>query len=222
MTAALPEDPVTEPVGSLEIRWIFPGEQDAAIASWFTRFPAATQALEDIYLLDPRLPALSVKIRSRRAFEVKAYRGSPAILDVAGRARGPMQSWQKWSFPLGPDSPAAAAPEGWIRVQKTRRVSRFSLARGRAVTGVTPQPGQPACSVELAEAACGATPGGPSGSKQPAQPARSAPRWRPPPRSYSPGPYRSGQYSGRPAPTHMPSGSPGKPAPARTPKPANR
>ena len=152
MTAALPEDPVTEPVGSLEIRWIFPGEQDAAIASWFTRFPAATQALEDIYLLDPRLPALSVKIRSRRAFEVKAYRGSPAILDVAGRARGPMQSWQKWSFPLGPDSPAAAAPEGWIRVQKTRRVSRFSLARGRAVTGVTPQPGQPACSVELAEA----------------------------------------------------------------------
>jgi hypothetical protein len=37
-------------------------------------------------------------------------------------------------------------------VQKTRRVSHFSLARGRAVTGATRQPGRPACSAELTEA----------------------------------------------------------------------
>ncbi len=92
MTAALPDDLVTEPVGSLEIRWIFPGELETAIASWFTRFPAETRDYEDIYLLDPHLPGLSVKIRARRALEVKAYRDSPAILDVPGRARGPMQS----------------------------------------------------------------------------------------------------------------------------------
>lgn len=151
MTAALPSDPPIEPVGSLEIRWMFPGELDTAIARWFTRFPAETRAFEDIYLLDPHLPALSVKIRSRRAFEVKAYRGSPAVLDIAGRARGPMQAWQKWSFPLGPDSPDAA-PDGWIRVHKTRRVSHFSLTGGRAVTGGPRQPGRPACSVELTEA----------------------------------------------------------------------
>jgi hypothetical protein len=151
MTAALPDDPPAEPAGSLEIRWMFPGEADIAIARWFMRFPGETRAFEDIYLLNPHLPALSVKIRSRRAFEVKAYRGSPAILDMAGRARGPLQSWQKWSFPLGPDSPPATAPDGWMRVQKTRRISHFSLARGRAVTD-TPQPGQPACSVELTQA----------------------------------------------------------------------
>jgi hypothetical protein len=152
MAAALPEDPLTEPVGSLEIRWIFPGELETAIARWFMRFPAETRDFEDIYLLDPHLPGLSVKLRAQRALEVKAYRGSPAILDVAGRARGPMQSWQKWSFPLGPRSPDPGMPDGWIGVQKTRRVSRFSLADGRAVTGATGQAGQPACSVELAEA----------------------------------------------------------------------
>lgn len=53
-------------------------------------------------------------------------------------------------------------PGGWIRGQKTRRVSQFSLADGRAVTGATPQAGQPACSVELAEARA-ARPGGPIG-----------------------------------------------------------
>ena len=152
MAAALPEDPLTEPVGSLEIRWIFPGELDTAVTRWFTRFPAETRDYRDTYLLEPHLPALSVKIRARRALEVKAYRGSPAILDVAGRARGPMQSWQKWSFPLGPRSPDPGMPDGWIGVQKTRRVSRFSLADGRAVTGATGQAGQPACSLELAEA----------------------------------------------------------------------
>lgn len=34
--------------------------------------------------------------------EVKAYRGSPGILQVAGRARGLMEAWQKWSFPCSP------------------------------------------------------------------------------------------------------------------------
>jgi hypothetical protein len=147
----LPDDPLATPVGSLEVRWIFPGEPETAIARWFRRFPAETRTFEDIYLLDPHLPALSVKVRSRQALEVKAYRGSPAILDIPGRARGPLQSWQKWSFPLGPGSPAATAPEGWIPVQKTRRLSHFSLARGRAVTTAA-RPGQPACSVELTQA----------------------------------------------------------------------
>src|SRR6266704_2628625 len=89
-------------VRSLEVRWIFPGHLEAAMAEWFDRFPAAAELQEDVYLLDPHLPGLSVKVRSARAFEVKAYRGSPGILDAAGRARGRMESWQKWSFPVAP------------------------------------------------------------------------------------------------------------------------
>ena len=41
------------------------------------------------------MPGLSVKVRGGRALEVKVYRGSPGILEVARRARGRMESWLK-------------------------------------------------------------------------------------------------------------------------------
>jgi len=66
--------------------------------------PAETQSREDTYLLNPQLRGLSVKVRGGSALEVKVYRGSPGILEVPGRARGRMQSWQKWSFPFSLDS----------------------------------------------------------------------------------------------------------------------
>ena len=105
MTAALPEGRGTGGVRTLEVRWILPGELAGVVAGWFARFPAETTVLEDAYLLDPHLPGLSVKVRDSRALEVKAYRGSPGLLEVAGRARGRLESWQKWSFPHGPGQP---------------------------------------------------------------------------------------------------------------------
>ena len=84
MTAEPPQTPITEPIRSLEVRWIFPGQLEAAVAGWFGRTPAAPESREDTYLLDPPLPGLSVKIRGGGALEVKAYRGSPGILQVAG------------------------------------------------------------------------------------------------------------------------------------------
>ena len=56
--------------------------------------PGRMESREDTYLLDPQLRGLSVKVRGGGALEVKAYRGSPGILKVAGRARGRMQYWQ--------------------------------------------------------------------------------------------------------------------------------
>ena len=97
IAASQPESLVTEGVRSLEVRWIFPGQLEAAVAGWFRRFPAWVESREDIYLLCPPSPGLSVKIRGGQALEVKAYRGSPGSLDVAGRARGRMESWEKWS-----------------------------------------------------------------------------------------------------------------------------
>src|SRR5262249_51251610 len=91
-----------EGVRSLETRWIFPGRLEAAMAGWFGRFPAAVEQQEDAYLLDPHLHGLSVKIRGGRAFEVKIYQGSLGTLDAAGRARGRMERWEKWSFPFAP------------------------------------------------------------------------------------------------------------------------
>jgi len=110
MTPAQPESWDSQGVRSLEVRWIFPGRITAAMAGWFGRFPAQTTALEDVYLLDPQVPGISVKVRGRRAFEIKVYRGSPGLLELAGRARGRMESWQKWSFPACPAAQAAVAP----------------------------------------------------------------------------------------------------------------
>ena len=66
-----------------------------AVAGWPARFPAAVESRQDTYLLDPPLRELSVKVRGGGALEVKVYRGSPGILEVAGRARGRIQSWEK-------------------------------------------------------------------------------------------------------------------------------
>ena len=151
MPAEPPESTVTEGVRTLEVRWIFPGPLPPAAAGWFGRFPAQTESREDTYLLDPRLPGLSVKVRGGAALEVKVYRGSPGILEVAGRARGRLESWQKWSFPFGPPRPDRGERAGWRPVRKRRRISRFSRASSQIQARV-PGPGQqPECEVELTE-----------------------------------------------------------------------
>jgi hypothetical protein len=155
MTAAQTESLSTEGVRSLEARWIFPGELAGTVAGWFARFPAQTTVLVDAYLLDPHLPGLSVKVRGGRALEVKAYRGSPGLLEVAGRARGHLESWQKWSFPHGPASLGGGDPAGWRPVSKRRRISRFSLTGGPARAGDRGLGERPGCSVELTDVHAG-------------------------------------------------------------------
>jgi hypothetical protein len=151
MTADPPDSPVTEAARTLEVRWIFPGQLESAMAGWFGRFLAGTESREDIYLLDPPLRGLSVKIRGGGALEVKAYRGSSGILEVAGRARGRLESWQKWSFPLRPPGGDSTVPPGWMPVRKRRRISRFSSASGPATPGDPGMGQQPRCEVELTE-----------------------------------------------------------------------
>jgi hypothetical protein len=142
---------VSSGVRSLEVRWIFPGQLEAAVAGWFGRFPAGVESREDTYLLDPPLPGLSVKVRGGGALEVKAYRGSPGILEVAGCARGRMESWHKWSFPVSPPSPGRGDPACWQPVRKRRRISRFSSAGGPIVAPAPRMAQQPQCEVELTE-----------------------------------------------------------------------
>ena len=149
MTAA-PGSSVIEGLRTLEVRWLLPGQLDAAVAGWFGRFPAETDAREDIYLVNPDLRGLSVKVRGGRALEVKQYHGTVGILDVPGRAHGRIQSWQKWSFPVGALRRDGDAPASWTVIRKSRQISRFRLARGGIVAG----PGrasEPGCAVELTE-----------------------------------------------------------------------
>jgi hypothetical protein len=155
MTAQPPDSPVSEGVRSLEVRWIFPGQLAAAVTRWFGRFPARTESREDTYLLDPPLRGLSVKVRGAGALEVKVFRGSPGMLAVAGRARGRLESWQKWSFPFRPLSQHSAGPAGWQPVRKRRRISRFSSAGGQLIALAAGLGDEPRCEVELTEVRTG-------------------------------------------------------------------
>jgi hypothetical protein len=140
VTAGQPESQAAEGVRSLEVRWILPGRFGSAVAGWLEQFPGEVEIREDVYLLDPNLRGLSVKVRGGRALDVKAYQGSHGVLKVAGHALGRMESWQKWSFPCDRLGREDADPVGWVPVRKRRRVSRFSLVGGK--TG---------CAVELTE-----------------------------------------------------------------------
>jgi len=70
---------------------------------------------------------------------------------VAGRARGRMESWQKWSFPVSPPSTSGGEAAGWRPVRKRRRISQFSLASGQVVARVPGAGQEPGCEVELTE-----------------------------------------------------------------------
>ena len=148
--AAAPGSSVIEGLRTLEVRWLLPGPLNAAVAGWFGRFPAETESREDTYLVDPDLRGLSVKVRAGRSLEVKMCHGTVGLLDIPGRARGRIQSWQKWSFPVGPLRQDGDAPAGWTVVGKSRRISRFRLAREGIVAGPG-RAGEPGCAVELTE-----------------------------------------------------------------------
>jgi len=151
MMAGLPEDPVTEGVFSLEVRWILAGSLDTAVAEWFAAFPSEAESREDAYLLHPDMAGLSVKVRASQALEVKAFGGSPGILGFRGRVCGRLQYWQKWSFPFRPPGPGGCDPDGWKGVRKQRRISRFALSHGRITVPAMGRDGEPRCAVELTE-----------------------------------------------------------------------
>ena len=154
MTSAVPGGAFIEGLPSLEVRWIFPGQLDTAVAGWFSGSQPEAESREDAYLLDPGMGGLSVKVRAGQALDVKMFLGSPGILDLPGRARGRLQYWRKWSFPFSPLGLATSDPGGWRRVRKQRQVICFSPAGQRIARApaVPAQAGlQARCAVELTE-----------------------------------------------------------------------
>lgn len=150
-----PGNSVTGGLSTVEVRWILPGQLDAAMAGWFRQFPTWTESREDAYLIYPVLRGLSVKIRAGRQLEVKLCHGCPGILDAAGRARGRLESWRKWSFPFGPLGPYDAGPSSWTVVHKRRCISQFRLASGWVTAGIPDRTAEPSCAVELTEVSSG-------------------------------------------------------------------
>jgi hypothetical protein len=129
-----------------EVRWIRPGRYDSEIDRWFSRFSQVPETRDDDYLISPRMPGLSIKIRGGASFEVKQHRGVVGALDIADAAAGGIDSWIKRSIPLpgGVDLSRPLEGSAWRRVSKRRQIARFP-------TDPAGSPGVPDCSVELTE-----------------------------------------------------------------------
>ena len=149
MTAA-PGSSVIEGLRTLEVRWLLPGQLDAAVAGWFGRFPAETESREDTYLVNPDLRGLSVKVRGGRAFEMKMYHGTVGMLEYRAAPAAASSPGRSGRFRSARSAGTATPRAGWTVIRKSRRISRFRLARGEIIAG----PGrasEPGCAVELTE-----------------------------------------------------------------------
>ncbi len=129
-----------------EVRWIRPGRHGAEIARWFSRFSQVSEMRDDDYLIAPRMPGLSIKIRGGASFDVKQHRGTVGALDVGDGAAGRIDSWIKQSNPLpgGVDLSRPLDGSAWRRVSKRRRIAAFPI-------GTPGSAGAAVCSVELTE-----------------------------------------------------------------------
>ena len=97
-----------------------------------------------------------MKIRADATFDVKAYQGSPGLLEVPGRARGRLDSWQKLSFPLGRESELASDAAAWRRVRKVRSISWLAMP-GDWLAKPEGLEDRARCAVELTEIVMGGT-----------------------------------------------------------------
>jgi hypothetical protein len=84
---------------------------------------------------------------------VKVYQGSPGILEVAGRARGRLECWDKWSLPCDFPGRSGADRPGWCPVRKLIR--RFASASGHTRAGTPGPSDETGCQVELTEVRAG-------------------------------------------------------------------
>jgi len=141
---------VSQGASTLEVRWIRPGALPSAAIERFSRFLCDVESREDRYLVGRRIQGLSLKIRGGVLLEAKAASADRGVLDVPGQARGRIQSWRKWSFPI----PLAQEPEYsgqyWVRVRKVRRIGWFALTDGPTAARATlAADDEGTCAVEL-------------------------------------------------------------------------
>ncbi|TVZ02235.1 hypothetical protein EAS64_25770 [Trebonia kvetii] len=150
MTVVPTEIPTVGAVDTLEVRWIAAGPLVAQVRQWFGRFPTGTEVREDAYLLLPRLPGLSVKLRDGVSLDVKSYLGCPGVIDRLDSCRGRLEYWRKWSFRCEPVDHGDVLPVGWTTVSKRRLRTWFPMPASEAPAGslVVAEAG---CAVELAQ-----------------------------------------------------------------------
>ena len=143
----------------MEVRWIRPGVLPSPAIEWISRFPFDVESREDIYLVGQPIRGLSVKIRGGALLELKAAGEDWGILHAPGHARGSIQSWRKWSFPIPLVQGSGYNWPDWVHVGKVRRIDWFEFAAGRpAARRPASADHEGTCAVEVTEVMRGKEP----------------------------------------------------------------
>jgi hypothetical protein len=98
---------------------------------------------------------LGVRRRDAVQLDLKAFRGSLEVLKVSDAARGRLELWEKWSFPLQASFLPPADATGWLALEKTRRRRSFDVRDNELAERPVDDAEQPGCSIELTEVAIG-------------------------------------------------------------------
>jgi hypothetical protein len=137
---------------TVEVRWFHPGSCPDHVSEWFHSGPSVSEPERrtDEYLRLPGRDDLGVKRRAGIQLDLKLRMGTLRDVVVPEGLDGPVESWTKWSFPLGPE--ASLPGRSWIPVEKVRW-SRLYEAVGKGVAVSVPAGAviSDGCSAELVE-----------------------------------------------------------------------
>lgn len=136
--------------GSLEVRWLSRGPLPDGASAWLGPFTEPIEERDDRYL-GTTSEELGVKIRGGTQLDVKIFRGSPGELEVSPAIRGRLESWERWSFPIGSASLPPEDAVAWLIVHKRRSRRTFHVSDDRVDERPLRDVELPGCTLELTE-----------------------------------------------------------------------
>ena len=116
---------------SIEIRWFQRGAIPAQVREWFGRFdfgPVLRQERTDTYLFTHD-DGMGIKLREGQV-EIKQRQARLGMLTVRPHARGKVETWYKWSYPLEKNElpgNLTIPDSNWIDVAKDRLLVQSGL-----------------------------------------------------------------------------------------------
>ena len=148
---------------SAEIRWFHKGAFGAGTMQWFAdgkTFEAETRT--DRYFVFPGCESGGVKLRTykdKRNFEIKLLRGAAEPVRLSPSVSGRADCWVKWSYGAAPVhglvQELMSASDGFVDVEKTRYLRKFSMDGGSPVEVDAKEMPDAGCGVELTQLSVG-------------------------------------------------------------------
>jgi hypothetical protein len=142
-------------LSTVEVRWFQDGRCPAAVAGWFHggSWVGEPERRTDEYLRLPDRDDIGVKRRAGVQLDLKLRAGTRDGVALPDGLEGPVEAWNKWSFPLGSES--LPGDGSWIPVEKLRWSRLYATEAGGAMAVPMGTESASGCAAELVELAIG-------------------------------------------------------------------